>query len=321
MRNGTRVPYPCRPWARAGMDCPPGYHELLEEEDDDDDDDDDDDPQGPGRNAAVGRRIRRLTPPNATSAQQALVLSQVFDEVQRILDRGRKVSAQAWAQFDPPRVVPKLVTPTRSNKDWKKEVATAAVIVLAGFAAYRALSVTGRRMAPGTAILGAAGIIAPFLAGLEQEPRTLSLVPAYAYAEYREIRRRRLEEEQASKSASENIFEEPPGGGATGPNSHYIWWTPERGFEVLLIRVQGIAYHYQGTLDEMTDIMNRNIAGNVGDQGFNSFIQGLIERAQKECGCLDPLGGLDGSLPGSEIQQGGAGDEVIDESTPVGNTW
>lgn len=311
-----RVPYPCRVWTRAGLNCPPGFLALVE---DDDNDDDDDDPPTPWQ--AVGRRLKDRLPPNADRALQMAELALVFAEVREILGRRTVLQRAAWAQFDVPQVVPRLVRTPTGGRPWKEEVAIAAVIALAGYAVYRGLSVSPRRLAPGTAILGAAGIIAPFLAGQEQEPKTLSLVPAFALRQYQERRRRRLEEEVGSRETGELIFEEPPGGGAPAAPTHYMWYTADKGFQVLTIRNQQ-PEHYPFLVTGTEEFVQAELArltgqGHIGG-GFNAFYIQIIKSIEAKFG-TDPLGGLGTTIPGSEEES--ANEEQVDESVPVGNRW
>lgn len=314
----ARVPYPCRVWTRVGLDCPPGFLALVE--DDDDDDDDDDDTTSPWQ--AVGRRLKDRLPTKADQARVAAELALVFDEVRSILDRRGVAQRAAWAQFDVPVLVPTDMRRRTGASLWKQEVAIAAVIVLAGYAVYRGLNATpARRMAPGTAILGAAGIIAPFLSGLEQEPRTLNLVPAFAIRQHQDrVRRRRLEE-VGSRETGELIFEEPPGGGAPAGATHYMWYTPERGFEVLTIRNHRTELYSDlitGTEEFVTDEMTRLTGEGHTGGGFNQFYITKVNEMNKNHG-NDPLGGTGSNIPGSEEE--GANAEDTDESTPVGQSW
>jgi len=318
-----RVPYPCRVWTRVGLNCPPGFLALVE---DDDDDDDDDDTPTPWQ--AVGRRLRDRLRSNSDRAAEAAEMALVFDEVQRILGKRTVLQRAAWAEFDLPHSVPRLVRPTTGGRPWKEEVAIAAVIVLAGFAVYRGLNASSGRLARGTAIAGAAGIIAPFLAGLEREPRTLNLIPAFAYGQYIDRRRRRLEEDQSSRETGELIFEEPPGGGAPDV-IHFMWWTVFRGF--VLIQLVAGSRDAQGRL--FTEKWSHwLLTGSLHDlrrafallseqekQVLQGRIQGMGPGVWIEFGTEPVEDAEPPAQPGSEEE--GANAEQVDESVPVGNRW
>ncbi len=317
-----RVPYPCRVWTRVGLNCPPGFLALVE----DDEDDDDDDPDGPGRNAAVGRRIRRLMPPNATEAQANVVLSQVFDEVQEILDRRTVLQHVAWQEFDTLHTVraPTPTTTSRGSTNWRQDVALAGVIVLAAYGVYRGLYASGtRRLATGSASLAAAGIIAPFLAGLESQPRTLSLVPAYAHNQYQERRRRRLDEEQSGQRTSELLFEEPPGGGAPG-GLYYMWYDETiggrdadgilLGFVIRNVRNPNALKALNWVIRGQTREEVRAEIIRLSQSEFDKFYRQLVKEHSP-----DPIGGHVELVPGSEEES--ANIEQVDESVPVGNRW
>ncbi len=322
----ARVPYPCRVWTRVGLNCPPGFMALVEDEDDDDDDDDDDDePHLPWQ--AVGRRLRDRLPSTPDNALQMAELALVFDEVRRILDKRTVLQRAAWSQFDIPHVVPRLVRQTTGGRRWQEEVAIAAVIVLAGFAVYRSMSaVGGRRLAVGSVVLGAAGIVAPFLAGQESEPRVLNMVPAYAYAQYQDRRKRRMEEEVTGHESGELIFESPPGGGAPGLPVHYLWYNPKTRTYVVKTTRQ--------SLNDIQQLMIRSNMGNwlmrfstraeldarlaqIHNAGFERWYAELVRQlTEREGG--DPLEDQT-NKPGSEDE--GGNEEIVDESVPIGNRW
>ncbi len=316
-----RVPYPCRVWTRAGLNCPPGFLALVEDEDDDDDDDDD--TSLPWQ--AVGRRLRDRLSPDADRAMQMAELSLVFDEVRQVLDRRTVLQQAAWAQFDIPHVVPRLVRQTTGGRPWKEEVAIAAVIVLAGFAVYRGMTAGRMRLQTGSVVLGAAGIVAPFLAGMESEPRTLNMVPGFAYAQYQDRRRRRLEEEVTGYETGELIFEEPPGGGAPAGPIHYMW--PGQRYGQWQVRTTTDRDMVKAIFQDRSD-NNWLIQGTteaeviawfeqVRNAGWEHWYRGLYRALEQEFG-RDPLQEEPG-IPGSEEESANA--EPVDESTPAGNRW
>ncbi len=313
------VPYPCRVWDREGMSCPPGYHDLLEdEEDDDDDDDDDSDPlDKPWIWVA-----RRLKDGGSGTAVTAVDLAEVMAEVRAILDKQRVLQRATWAQlplFNYPHI-----QDTRGSK-WNK-VALAAVVVLAGYGFYRAGSAIGRAPRSTRFVASAAMIVAPFLAGLESEPRTLNFVPAFAYNQYAERRRRRLEEEVSGRPGAESLHEEPPGGGAPDPYTHYLWYDPTipgrlsngllRGF--IIGRVKNPAAlallfwvikgrSEQEVLDELLRLSQNE---------FDIWYKQLVKENSP-----DPIGADNTGTTGSDDRLDGTTPEVVDESVPMGNRW
>ncbi len=201
------------------------------------------------------------------------------------------------------------------------------MIVLAGYAVYRGLNAAGpRAMArrPGLAILGAAGIIAPFLSGLEQQPMRLNMVPAFALRQWQDRTVRRRLEEQQSAQETFDVIEDPPGGGAPGSPLFYLWYTVDLVVTVRETLNRALVRQIMGRSNNnwlMRFGSEKEVLARLAEIKSGNFAKWYLGKQRElinEFG-KDPF--QEDDVPGSERFKEGGGEEEVDESTPVGNSW
>ncbi len=312
---------PCDIWKRHDLQCPRWYQAALGVLVDPTDDEDDPPWDIIDMIPVVGRKLKKAR----TAYNRVKELQDLYRDIQEALDRQREPARSIQSAFVTTTTSTTSTTVPRGRADWQKDAALVGAIVLGAYAWYQARA-RGRPLTQRAGLIAGVGLIAPFLAGQETEPRTLTLVPAYALRmrQNQLSERKRLEETTGQTDPGDpTATEDPPGGGVDQP-VFYLWYDSKiggrdaegilKGFVInRIVNQAGLRPIRNWVIVGLTEAEVRATLVRLSQSVFDQFYRQLVKDNTP-----DPIGGGQ-EIPGSELEQGNQ--EQVDESQPVGNRW